>query len=88
MVGKQQLVGVLIFVFAEADLAPRIKRVQTSTVACGVGGVGGNKGAATVRLTIDDTELAFVCCHMAAHQKNVIERNQNFGEMKERLMEP
>eukprot|EP01051_Picozoa_sp_SAG22_P004788 SAG22_NODE_265_length_13348_cov_150.719149_15_plen_129_part_00 len=46
LVGKQQLVGVLVFVFAAAELAPKIKRVQTSTVACGVGGVGGNKGGA------------------------------------------
>jgi hypothetical protein len=78
LVGKQQLVGLLIFVFAEISLFPRIRRVQTSTVACGIGGVGGNKGGVSIRLTIDDSELVFVTCHMAAHQKNVFERNENF----------
>lgn len=85
LVGKQQLVGVLVFVYAEKRLAPRIKRVQTSTVACGVGGVGGNKGAAAVRLTIDDAELAFVCCHMAAHQSHVVERNENFEYITDKM---
>ena len=42
--------------------------VSTSSVACGVLGVGGNKGAVGVAFSLYRRKLACVCSHFAAHQ--------------------
>lgn len=50
--------------------APNIGLLQVSTasVACGVLGVGGNKGAVAVGFTLHRRKFAVVCSHFAAHQ--------------------
>ena len=42
--------------------------VRTASVACGVLGVGGNKGAAAVAFSLFRRQIACVCSHFAAHQ--------------------
>ena len=42
--------------------------VSTSSVACGVLGVGGNKGAVGVAFSLYRRKVACVCSHFAAHQ--------------------
>jgi hypothetical protein len=42
--------------------------VSTASVACGVLGVGGNKGAVAVGFTLHRRKFAVVCSHFAAHQ--------------------
>lgn len=53
----QQLVGLLILVFAKASASTLIHDVATTYVGTGTMGIG-NKGAAAVRLRC---ALAFVC---------------------------
>lgn len=48
-VGMRQLSGMLVAVFARVKLAPHIGGVQTTAVATGVLGMGGNKGGVAVR---------------------------------------
>ena len=43
-------------------------QVSTASVACGVLGVGGNKGAVAVGFTLHRRKFAVVCSHFAAHQ--------------------
>jgi hypothetical protein len=45
-----------------------IGEVTTSSVACGVLGVGGNKGAVAAELTLHRRKVATICSHFAAHQ--------------------
>lgn len=42
--------------------------MSTASVACGVLGVGGNKGAVAVSFTLHRRRIACVCSHFAAHQ--------------------
>ena len=42
--------------------------VSTASIACGVLGVGGNKGAVAVSFSLHRRRIAFVCSHFAAHQ--------------------
>ncbi len=42
--------------------------VSTASIACGVLGVGGNKGAVAVSFSLYRRRIAFVCSHFAAHQ--------------------
>lgn len=45
-----------------------IGEVATASVACGVLGVGGNKGAVAVEFTLHRRKVAAICSHFAAHQ--------------------
>lgn len=45
-----------------------IGEVSTASVACGVLGMGGNKGAVAVSFSLYRRRIAFVCSHFAAHQ--------------------
>ena len=60
--------GMLILVFARSSLREYIGEVATASVACGVLGVGGNKGAVAVEFTLHRRKVAVVCSHFAAHQ--------------------
>ena len=42
--------------------------MRTASVACGVLGVGGNKGATAVAFSLWRRQVACVCSHFAAHQ--------------------
>ena len=47
-------------------------QVSTASVACGVLGVGGNKGAVAVGFTLHRRKFAVVCSHFAAHQARAL----------------
>ena len=77
-VALRQLSGMLILVFARKDLENVLGNVNTSSVACGIFGVGGNKGAVAVQLSLYRHQFAFICSHFAAHQNAVDIRNANY----------
>lgn len=54
-----------------AELEPHIGEVCTASVACGVMGYGGNKGAAAVSFSLFRRRLVLVSSHFAAHQVGV-----------------
>ena len=66
--GLRQLSGMLVLVFARSALRDVLGEVSTASVACGVLGVGGNKGAVALGFTLYRRKLAVVCSHFAAHQ--------------------
>jgi phosphatidylinositol-bisphosphatase len=72
------MVGLWISVFAREDLLPNIRNITTGSVACGAGGVLGNKGSVCVRMEIYDSSVCFACAHLAAHQDSVVKRNDDF----------
>jgi phosphatidylinositol-bisphosphatase len=43
--------------------------------------VGLNKGGAAISFKLDDTHLAFVSSHLAAHQSKTAQRNADVGEI-------
>lgn len=73
----RQLSGMLLLVFARKRLAPHLGAAATASAACGIMGVGGNKGGVGVRVTLFRRTLCFVNCHLAAHQGAVRKRNAN-----------
>lgn len=52
--------------------------MATASVACGVLGVGGNKGAVAVEFSLFRHKVALLCSHFAAHQGAVEARNANY----------
>lgn len=66
-VAEQQLLGMLILVFASAEIAASITSVSTTSVGTGLMGYMGNKGATSVRLVLGETtKFLFVNCHLSA----------------------
>jgi len=74
----RHLVGLLICLFVKTPHQPRVKHLHNDAVACGLGGVLGNKGGVSIRLQFYDSTLCFVCSHLAAHRENVLGRNADF----------
>eukprot|EP00929_Paragymnodinium_shiwhaense_P038186 TRINITY_DN20225_c0_g1_i1.p1 TRINITY_DN20225_c0_g1~~TRINITY_DN20225_c0_g1_i1.p1 ORF type:complete len:1021 (-),score=128.10 TRINITY_DN20225_c0_g1_i1:540-3602(-) len=75
---EAHLVGILSTVFVRRSYHGDIQHVRHCTVATGVGGVAGNKGAVCQRFEIGPVAVCFVNAHLAAGQANFIERCQNY----------
>ncbi|EFJ50943.1 hypothetical protein VOLCADRAFT_88385, partial [Volvox carteri f. nagariensis] len=80
-VALRQMSGLVIVVFCRAELQQHVGEVATANVACGVMGVGGNKGAVAVSMSVFRRRVMFVCSHFAAHQEHVEERNENYNKI-------
>lgn len=66
-VAEQQLIGLLLLIYAAPDVAEEIRSVSTTSVGTGVMGYMGNKGAVTARIVLGETtRLVFVNSHLAA----------------------
>lgn len=76
LIAEQQLIGLLLLIYASPTIAPTITSVSTTSVGTGLMGYMGNKGAVTVRIILGETtRLVFVNCHLAAGtEKGSLER--------------
>ena len=66
----------------------RITKLETSTVACGLAGVWGNKGGVGCSFTVDETNrFAFVAAHLAARAdaKRDAQRNKDYFKICKNL---
>ena len=59
--------------------------VYVEDVKTGLGGATGNKGTVGISLTYNATSFVFLCSHFAAGQKEVQERNNDYGEAVKKL---
>lgn len=87
IVAEQQLIGLLILIYASKDVIPDIRSVSTTSVGTGLMGYMGNKGAVTARIVLGETtRLVFINCHLAAGtDKGAVERrNWDFGQIVSR----
>ncbi|KAK4980793.1 hypothetical protein LTR28_000965 [Elasticomyces elasticus] len=67
LVAEQQLIGLLLLVYAAPSIASEIRSVSTTSVGTGVMGYMGNKGAVTARIVLGQTtRLVFINSHLAA----------------------
>ena len=76
LVAEQQLIGLLLLIYASPAIASTISSVSTTSVGTGMLGYMGNKGAVTARLVLGETtRLVFINCHLAAGtEKGSLER--------------
>ena len=75
--------GIACLVYVKRELYDDFVDVATDSVACGVAGVGFNKGGAAVSATHapSGAALLFVSAHFAAHQDEVDKRNADFRKI-------
>ncbi len=76
LIAEQQLIGLLMLLYASPRIAPSITSVSTTSVGTGLMGYMGNKGAVTVRVILGETtRLVFINCHLAAGtERGTVER--------------
>ncbi|KAI1499581.1 type II inositol-1,4,5-trisphosphate 5-phosphatase [Biscogniauxia marginata] len=76
LVACQQLVGLLLLIYASPEVAPTISNESTVAVGTGILGYMGNKGAIASRLILGETtRLAFINCHLASgHDQASLDR--------------
>ena len=84
-IGLRQLSGMLIVAFARNNLKGHIGEIATTSVACGVLGVGGNKGAVAIEFSLYRQKIACICSHFAAHQNAIEARNSNYLTISRQL---
>eukprot|EP00903_Cladosiphon_okamuranus_P012332 g11561.t1 len=78
-------------VFAHRAIIPLVRNVRSSAVATGLslgapGTTLGNKGGVGISFDIGTTSCLFVNSHLAAHQNNVRERNEQFFHISHGLV--
>ena len=87
-VAEQQLIGLLLLVYASPAIVPAISSVSTTSVGTGFMGYMGNKGCATARIVLGETtRLIFVNAHLAAgSDKTALERrNWDYAQITQRV---
>ncbi|KAK3116165.1 hypothetical protein LTR53_003774 [Teratosphaeriaceae sp. CCFEE 6253] len=87
LVAEQQLIGMLLLIYASPDVAGDVRSVSTTSVGTGIGGYMGNKGAVTARIVLGETtRLVFISCHLSAGaDKAALERrNWDVGQIVSR----
>jgi len=83
--GLRQMSGLLVMAFVRDELSPHVGELKTSSVACGVLGVGGNKGAVALSFTVFRRTVLVLNSHFAAHQEKVDERNADYSKITRNL---
>jgi len=70
-----------IYLYQLSRLINTVKSIVKATVATGIGNVIGNKGGVGIAFSYNDSNLLFVTCHLAAHQRKIADRNTNFKDI-------
>ena len=67
LIAEQQLIGLLLLIYASPQIASEVTSVSTTSVGTGLLGYMGNKGAVTARIILGDTtRLVFINSHLAS----------------------
>uniref|UniRef100_T1GA03 Inositol polyphosphate-related phosphatase domain-containing protein n=1 Tax=Megaselia scalaris TaxID=36166 RepID=T1GA03_MEGSC len=74
----------MLSIFVKQDIRQQVTRYTVSTAATGVFNVMGNKGGVAVSLTLNMTDICFVCSHLAAHMDQIERRNLDYAEIMKR----
>jgi len=76
LVTCQQLVGLLLLIYASPEVAPTISNESTVSIGTGLLGYMGNKGAVVSRIMLGETtRLVFSNCHLASgHDHTSLDR--------------
>ncbi|KAM8713670.1 hypothetical protein ACLKA7_013918 [Drosophila subpalustris] len=80
-VKSEQLQGIVITMFAQHKHIPHMKNIETEETRTGLGGLWGNKGAVSIRLSLYGTGTVFVCSHLAAHDDKLKERIEDYHQI-------
>ena len=75
------MVGIFLIIFVKDTISNRISEAFIESVATGIGGTLGNKGAVICRFNIDSTSLVITNCHLTAGHKKVKNRENDLASI-------
>jgi phosphatidylinositol-bisphosphatase len=97
-IAHNQLLGMMIVLFAADPIAAELSGVEIATTGTGLFGVWGNKGAASLKITLGadasvgvrGTDLVFLNCHLAAGEgkPGIDRRKWELSEIERKLGVP
>ncbi|KAG0274468.1 inositol polyphosphate 5-phosphatase [Linnemannia exigua] len=85
MIKTETMAALHIAVFIWKPIEDLVSAVDSSTVATGIGGIVGNKGAVAISVYLGSTSLLFVNAHLTAHQGNTQARNSDYKRIIQEL---
>ncbi|KAK3826027.1 MAG: hypothetical protein J3Q66DRAFT_113284 [Benniella sp.] len=85
LVKTETMAALHLAVFVWKPIEDLITAVDSSTVATGIGGIVGNKGAVAVSLYLGSMSFLFVNAHLTAHQSNTQARNSDYKRIVQEL---
>ena len=83
----QNLVGILIIIFAKENICQRISKLDSDVVKTGLAGTVGNKGGCIIKFNIDDSSFVFTNVHLEAGGKANKERLANISDIHTRAFQ-
>ncbi|KAG2714412.1 hypothetical protein I3760_03G025700 [Carya illinoinensis] len=80
LIASKKMVGVFVSVWMRKELLIKycISNVKVCSVACGIMGYLGNKGAVSVSMSIEGTSFCFIAAHLASGEKKGDEIRRNY----------
>jgi len=72
------LVGISMCVFVAEKISSQVRDVRSFAAGVGFLGIGGNKGAVGISMTIFDTPVVFVTSHLSSGRENLTRRNADY----------
>lgn len=87
---SKQMVGLFVTVWVRQTLRNHIHNLKVSPVGVGLMGYMGNKGSISISMSIYQTSLCFVCCHLTSGKKegDELRRNSDVLEILRRTRFP
>lgn len=87
---SKQMIGLFVTVWVRQTLRSHIHNLKVSPVGVGLMGYMGNKGSISISMSIYQTSLCFVCCHLTSGEKegNELRRNSDVLEILRRTRFP
>lgn len=85
MIKTETMAALHIAVFIWKPIEDLVSAVDSSTVATGIGGIVGNKGAVAISVYLGSTSLLFVNAHLTANQGNTQARNSDYKRIIQEL---
>ncbi|KAF9573437.1 inositol polyphosphate 5-phosphatase [Mortierella alpina] len=85
MIKAETMAALHMAVFIWKPIEDLVSAVDSSTVATGIGGIVGNKGAVAISVYLGSTSFLFVNAHLTAHQNNTQARNNDYKRIIQEL---
>ncbi|CAG9834673.1 unnamed protein product [Diabrotica balteata] len=76
-----RLQGLLLIVFSLRKHLLNIREIDSEYTRTGLGGMWGNKGAVSIRLSIYGCSLCFVNAHLSAHDNHLDDRVEDYNSI-------
>ncbi|XP_055378778.1 inositol polyphosphate 5-phosphatase K isoform X2 [Condylostylus longicornis] len=80
-VKTEQMQGILLILFAKRKHLLHMRDIEAEFTRTGFGGLWGNKGGVSIRLTLYGCGVAFVNSHLAAHDHELDERVNDYKQI-------